>query len=216
MSMTFTQLLYIDFTKESSQKNFDDEKFEELLLKIKEHAQPTLQIVPTSEQSKVSLEAAKDNTQNESAPSGVEDKKEEKVEPQILPEPEANVVSGLNDKQEEPTPIEPNDSEKSTMPEPASDTSSPAAAPETQEVPGTNQVPQEDGRIEQQTSPIEPVACEDSKETETQSAKPTQENDVQPREPHIESAPTNDDTEKTSRPSSAGKKNKKSKSCLII
>ena len=47
MSMTFTQLLYIDFTKDSSQKNFDDEKFGELLLKIKEHAQPTLDMTPT-------------------------------------------------------------------------------------------------------------------------------------------------------------------------
>ncbi|XP_071489113.1 uncharacterized protein [Diadema antillarum] len=44
MSMTFTQLLYIDFTKETSQANFDDEKFDELLLKIQEHAQPTLQL----------------------------------------------------------------------------------------------------------------------------------------------------------------------------
>ncbi|XP_033108907.1 uncharacterized protein LOC117110328 isoform X2 [Anneissia japonica] len=40
MSMTFTQLLYIDFTKESSQKNFDDGKFDELVEKISEHAQP--------------------------------------------------------------------------------------------------------------------------------------------------------------------------------
>ncbi|XP_071510056.1 uncharacterized protein [Diadema antillarum] len=42
MSMPFTQLLYIDFTKEASQANFDDEKFDELVLKIQEKAQPTL------------------------------------------------------------------------------------------------------------------------------------------------------------------------------
>ncbi|XP_071965602.1 uncharacterized protein [Antedon mediterranea] len=40
MSMTFTQLLYIDFTKESSQESFADEKFDELVAKINEHAQP--------------------------------------------------------------------------------------------------------------------------------------------------------------------------------
>ncbi|XP_071509003.1 uncharacterized protein [Diadema antillarum] len=43
MSMSFTQLLYIDFTKEASQANFDDEKFDELVLKIQENAQPTLE-----------------------------------------------------------------------------------------------------------------------------------------------------------------------------
>nr|XP_054756668.1 uncharacterized protein LOC129262561 [Lytechinus pictus] len=42
MSMTFTQLLYIDFTNETTVANFDDEKFEELVEKIKEHAEPTL------------------------------------------------------------------------------------------------------------------------------------------------------------------------------
>ena len=35
MGMTFTQLLYIDFTKDIS-----DEKFEELVQKLKEHASP--------------------------------------------------------------------------------------------------------------------------------------------------------------------------------
>ncbi|XP_071509004.1 uncharacterized protein [Diadema antillarum] len=44
MSMPFTQLLYIDFTKEASQANFDDEKFDELVQKIQEKAQPTLKI----------------------------------------------------------------------------------------------------------------------------------------------------------------------------
>ncbi|XP_071965603.1 uncharacterized protein [Antedon mediterranea] len=39
MSMTFTQLLYIDFTKESSQESFIDEQFDELIIKINEHAQ---------------------------------------------------------------------------------------------------------------------------------------------------------------------------------
>ncbi|XP_054770128.2 uncharacterized protein LOC129277962 [Lytechinus pictus] len=50
MSMTFTQLLYIDFTKETTQATFDDEKFEELIEKIKEHAEPTLQLLATEEQ----------------------------------------------------------------------------------------------------------------------------------------------------------------------
>ncbi|XP_071964883.1 uncharacterized protein [Antedon mediterranea] len=40
MSMTFTQLLYIDFTKESNQESFADEKFDELIAKISEHSQP--------------------------------------------------------------------------------------------------------------------------------------------------------------------------------
>ncbi|XP_033634703.1 uncharacterized protein LOC117295983 [Asterias rubens] len=38
MSMPFAQLLYIDFTKESTQKDFTDNKFDELLEKLKEHA----------------------------------------------------------------------------------------------------------------------------------------------------------------------------------
>ncbi|XP_071798990.1 uncharacterized protein [Asterias amurensis] len=38
MSMPFAQLLYIDFTKESTQKEFTDNKFDELLEKLKEHA----------------------------------------------------------------------------------------------------------------------------------------------------------------------------------
>eukprot|EP00057_Strongylocentrotus_purpuratus_P010571 XP_011665045.1 PREDICTED: uncharacterized protein LOC105438652 [Strongylocentrotus purpuratus] len=55
MSMTFTQLLYIEFTKETTQASFDDEKFEELIEKIKEHAEPTLQLVPASEQDEMKV-----------------------------------------------------------------------------------------------------------------------------------------------------------------
>ena len=36
MSMPFTGLLYIDFTRESTQARFDDAKFEELVQQIKE------------------------------------------------------------------------------------------------------------------------------------------------------------------------------------
>nr|XP_054769399.1 LOW QUALITY PROTEIN: uncharacterized protein LOC129277217 [Lytechinus pictus] len=53
MSMTFTQLLYINFTKETTQASFDDEKFDELIEKIKEHAEPTLQLLPADEQTEV-------------------------------------------------------------------------------------------------------------------------------------------------------------------
>nr|UZG77129.1 MyD88-like protein L1 [Strongylocentrotus purpuratus] len=55
MSMTFTQLLYIDFTKETTQASFEDEKFEELIEKIKEHAEPTLQLEPTCEQDEMKV-----------------------------------------------------------------------------------------------------------------------------------------------------------------
>nr|XP_054759991.1 uncharacterized protein LOC129266170 [Lytechinus pictus] len=41
MSMTFTQLLYIDFTKETTQARFEDEKFDELIEKINAHVQPS-------------------------------------------------------------------------------------------------------------------------------------------------------------------------------
>ena len=47
--MTFTELLYIDFSKESSQASFDGEKLEELLTKIKKHVQPTLGTVQDRE-----------------------------------------------------------------------------------------------------------------------------------------------------------------------
>ncbi|XP_077997674.1 uncharacterized protein LOC144450813 [Glandiceps talaboti] len=40
MSLPFTQLLYIDFTNERSQTNFDDAKFEELLQQIRVYAKP--------------------------------------------------------------------------------------------------------------------------------------------------------------------------------
>ncbi|XP_071845673.1 uncharacterized protein [Apostichopus japonicus] len=51
MSMTFTQLLYIDFTQEVSQRNFEDEKFNELVSKIKDYVQPDEVVIETSEES---------------------------------------------------------------------------------------------------------------------------------------------------------------------
>lgn len=51
--MTFTQLLYIDFTKETTQARFEDEKFDELIEKMTEHAQPMIEVMPANEERKV-------------------------------------------------------------------------------------------------------------------------------------------------------------------
>lgn len=48
MSMTFTQLLYIDFTHEKSQRNFDDAKFEELERQIREYVKPEEKVIQES------------------------------------------------------------------------------------------------------------------------------------------------------------------------
>ncbi|XP_030833626.1 uncharacterized protein LOC100888215 [Strongylocentrotus purpuratus] len=53
MSMTFTQLLYIDFTKETTQAGFEDEKFDELIEKMNELAQPMIEVMPANEERKV-------------------------------------------------------------------------------------------------------------------------------------------------------------------
>ncbi|XP_071489580.1 uncharacterized protein [Diadema antillarum] len=72
MSMTFTQLLYIDFTKETSQAKFDDEKFDELLLKIQEHAQPTLQLETVGDEADQSTDQEEDDEGTQEAVSGEE------------------------------------------------------------------------------------------------------------------------------------------------
>ena len=51
--MTFTQLLYIDFTKETTQARFEDEKFDELIEKMNELAQPMIEVMPANEERKV-------------------------------------------------------------------------------------------------------------------------------------------------------------------
>ncbi|XP_072164377.1 uncharacterized protein [Diadema setosum] len=65
MRMPFTQLVNIDFTKEASQAKFDDEKFDELVLKIQEKAQPTLETktgVDTLEPQEVQDSRSTDNS----------------------------------------------------------------------------------------------------------------------------------------------------------
>ncbi|XP_071965604.1 uncharacterized protein [Antedon mediterranea] len=131
MSMTFTQLLYIDFTKESSQESFTDEKFDELITKINEHAQPVEgdtfakpstpervsdQLKPTSEDSKPEEPEFEDTNPEEPKfedpnpqESKFEDPKPEDPKPEEprLEDPKPKEPKFEDPKPEDPKPEEP-------------------------------------------------------------------------------------------------------------
>ncbi|XP_038072189.1 uncharacterized protein LOC119740824 [Patiria miniata] len=94
MSMPFAQLLYIDCTGESTQKEFRDAKFDELVQKLKEHAtveDAVFQSASPSDTEKPEIEEAKQVEEKSPSPPAAENTKtpeaEEKEEPAQQNEP---------------------------------------------------------------------------------------------------------------------------------
>ena len=88
MGMTFTQLLYIDFSKHSNQENIDDKKFEELVQKIAEYAspQPTEQSPTLSAtENKATPSDQKPESEIKQIPSPVQQQQPPTTEPKIAP-----------------------------------------------------------------------------------------------------------------------------------
>ncbi|XP_072166721.1 uncharacterized protein [Diadema setosum] len=196
MSMTFTQLLYIDFTKETSQANFDDEKFDELLLKIQEHAQPTLQLVEAADQSPDQEKEEEEASQEEQPDEG--EKTQEENTPDEKEEPERQSPT---DKEvpERPSSTEQKESERP----PSAEQKQPETPTSTgQEVP------------ERQDSPT-PVAEADPPPPPP---PPPQVTEVQPKpqEAQIGGPTDNSQAPENKGRAGSGKKNKKSSLCVII
>ncbi|XP_030853140.1 uncharacterized protein LOC100894022 [Strongylocentrotus purpuratus] len=217
MSMTITQLLYIDFTKKTTQASFDDDKFEELIEKIKEHAEPTLQVVPPGKQDETKVTSQEQSP----TPTPKEEGTTETSEIKDIPSSADASESDTKPVEEVPAAVEGSATPQEQASSPQQQ-NSPAEAPTAEqqdEMKLTSQeqsptaTPKEEGTAETSETKDIPSSA-DASESDT---KPVEEGPVAP--PAEQPSLKQSDKSPVKKPSSlppSEKKNKKSSTCLLL